>query len=126
MEDRQTYFKRLFRDKFIKKEGWKDLSSEKSEGRKPKGEDGDDEKYIPGRKFKQVQDTSKYPFSCTGLIIGQDHKGELYFGTGFLIGSRVVLTCAHNCYDKKVARELNVLYFCPAVNGPVQEAMVKI
>ena len=52
----------------------------------------------------QVADNSSYPYSCIGLITCK--KGETHiFGTGFFIGPRIVLTCAHNLYCKKTHQE---------------------
>ena len=49
-------------------------------------------------------------------------KGELgeentYFGTGFLISGRIVLTAAHNIYDRDSEKEATKLIFVPGING---------
>ena len=49
---------------------------------------------------EEIKDTEKYPYCCIGLITGKFGK-DFYHGTGFLIGPRIVLTCAHNLYDRK-------------------------
>ena len=53
---------------------------------------------------KQVADTNIYPYSCIGLITSRKTETRI-FGTGFLIGSRVVLTCAHNLYSRKFQQQ---------------------
>ena len=45
-------------------------------------------------------DTRKYPYSCIGLITGR-FDDKYYSGTGCLIGPKIVLTCAHNVYDRE-------------------------
>ena len=39
------------------------------------------------------------------------------FGTGFLVGPNIVLTCAHNCYDEVHQEKVAEIKFHPANNG---------
>ncbi len=54
--------------------------------------------------MKLVEDTLEYPYSAIGLITGKykkDKKKTLqYCGSGSLIGNNIVLTCAHNVFNK--------------------------
>ena len=47
-----------------------------------------------------IKDTEEYPYCCIGLVTGK-FDNNFSYGTGFLIGPRIVLTCAHNIYNKK-------------------------
>ena len=40
-----------------------------------------------------------------------------YFGTGFLVGPNIVLTCAYNCYDGFNQEKASEIIFYPAFNG---------
>ena len=64
-----------------------------------------------------VRNTHEYPYSAIGLIIMYFNEIPSY-GTGFLIGPNLALTCAHNCYDEKKRIEAKKLKFLPALNGP--------
>jgi V8-like Glu-specific endopeptidase len=46
----------------------------------------------------KVVDASKFPYNCVGLLEIQLDGGSGGSGTGALIGSTHVLTCAHNLY----------------------------
>ena len=48
----------------------------------------------------------------TGKLDGQN-----YHGTGCLISSRIVLTCAHNIFDRTTGKEGTCLNFIPVING---------
>ena len=39
------------------------------------------------------------------------------YGSGSLISPNIVLTCAHNVYDRKITMEATDLNFIPAMNG---------
>ena len=55
-----------------------------------------------------------YPYCSIGMVSGKVGEKDFY-GTGFLIGPNIVLTCAHNCeHEKSPAIDLK---FFPAVNG---------
>ena len=41
-------------------------------------------------------DFTRFPYNCIGQIIGVDPFYQKVKGTGFLISSSLVLTCAHN------------------------------
>lgn len=64
----------------------------------------------------KVEDAGEYPYSAIGVVSGRDGESH-YFGTGSLIGARIVLTCAHNCYDKKKGRFYEDIMFSPATSG---------
>ena len=48
---------------------------------------------------KEIEDTKIYPYCSIGLLTGKFGEKE-YFGTGCLIAPSVVLTCAHNLYNR--------------------------
>ena len=54
--------------------------------------------------------------------------GKNYFGTGCLIASKIVLTCAHNLYDRelKLKTDLEHLKFSPAVSGDSGQPSVQV
>ena len=41
----------------------------------------------------------QYPLCCVGAVVSGGR------GTGCLIGKNLVLTCAHNCYDRDTWKE---------------------
>jgi V8-like Glu-specific endopeptidase len=47
----------------------------------------------------------QYPLCCVGAVVS-DGKG-----TGCLIGKNLVLTCAHNCYDRVPGKNIIILNF---------------
>ena len=66
-----------------------------------------------------ITETMQYPYSAIGMLamrFKDQNKNQDYFGTGFLVGPNIVLTCAHNCYSvfHGKAREIT---FYPALNG---------
>ena len=61
-------------------------------------------------------DTYEYPYCCIGLIQGEV-EGRKYIGTGCLIHRRIVLTCAHNIYDRSYKKEGTNLTFAPGADG---------
>ena len=65
---------------------------------------------------KQILNTDEYPYCCIGLISGQ-LGGQEYCGTGCLISGRVVLTCAHNIYDRQSEKNEINLTFVPGAKG---------
>lgn len=62
-----------------------------------------------------------WPFSPIGLV--KNEKGN---GTGTLIGSNIVLTCAHNVYDNKKNINYKNLIFYPAINGPFNHGETRV
>ena len=65
------------------------------------------------RKF--VEKVGQYPYCCIGLINGKFGVTN-YHGTGCLIAPRIVLTCAHNLYQRKSKKEATEIKFTPAAN----------
>jgi V8-like Glu-specific endopeptidase len=57
-----------------------------------------------------------FPHNCVGVIYGE-YSDKLVVGTGFLIGSDLVLTVAHNLYSKRIKIEYKNLVFYPGVSG---------
>lgn len=54
-----------------------------------------------------------YPYKSIGLIVGK--FGEKFFhGSAALISGKIVLTCAHNCYNRKKKTSMDELKFVPA------------
>ena len=51
------------------------------------------------KTLKKVEDPNQYPYSAIGLITGK-FGPFFYHGTGFLISPKIVLTCAHNLFDR--------------------------
>ena len=56
----------------------------------------------------RVVDTNDYPHYSICLINLKSDDGKSTFGTGFLIGPRIVLTCAHNLHDFKNNRKIDI------------------
>ena len=52
----------------------------------------------------KIEENTKYPYCSIGFISMDflDAEGRRFkgFGTGCLIHKRIVLTCAHNVYDR--------------------------
>ena len=44
-------------------------------------------------------DNLSHEYRFIGLVSSKKYSQKGY-GTGFLVGKKMVLTCAHNCYDK--------------------------
>jgi V8-like Glu-specific endopeptidase len=57
-----------------------------------------------------------FPHDCVGVIYGE-YSNKLVVGTGFLIGSDLVLTVAHNLSSKGGKVEYQNLVFYPGVSG---------
>ena len=78
--------------------------------------DGGNEVLFLPDKREQIEDTTQYPYCCIGLVMFQLKKKKCA-GTGCLISGRIVLTAAHNIYDRnKKLRSTNIT-FAPGVNG---------
>lgn len=69
---------------------------------------------------KKIEETRKYPYSCIGLVTGR-FGTIISNGSGCLIGPDIVLTCAHNLYDRENKIEANNVFFCPGLNGSIGE-----
>ena len=52
------------------------------------------------------------------MITGK-FEGKNFHGSGCLIASKIVLTCAHNVYHRPTQKEPTNLMFSPAVNGKI-------
>ena len=64
----------------------------------------------------KIENTHEHPYRCIGQIVGK--FGNLpYDGTGCLIGPNIVLTCAHNIYERRLKLEANDMKFKPGING---------
>ena len=50
------------------------------------------------------------------MVYGNDGKNN-FFGSGCLIGPRMVLTAAHNCYDRASKKESKDMEFIPEIMG---------
>ena len=64
----------------------------------------------------RIENTKEYPYCCIGLVTGK-LRGRPFHGTGCLITSRIVLTCAHNLYDRYYKEEYTEIKFSPGVDG---------
>jgi V8-like Glu-specific endopeptidase len=64
----------------------------------------------------KILDTKIYPFSTHGRLIMIFNEKALY-GSGTLIGPRLVLTAAHNLYPRCFQREPDSIIFIPGLNG---------
>ena len=62
---------------------------------------------------RKMENTNEGVKKCIGLIVG----GKTYSGTGFLVDSKTVLTCAHNIYCRKFKEEATEITFILGVNG---------
>ena len=75
----------------------------KQEDEDSDGDDGDikNEAMIKKQPDNRIQipNSKLYPYCCIGVITGKFGKYPFH-GTGFLVASNVVLTCAHNLYDR--------------------------
>lgn len=71
----------------------------------------------------RVPDSSKPPYNAVGLLLMKWSDGKTYQGSGALIASDLVLTCAHNVIDQKpkVGRATSVEFF-PGWNSTNQPA----
>lgn len=58
----------------------------------------------PFKGYLRIQDASVAPFGCICHLEITDQDGGSFFGTGFLIARRMVLTSAHNLFDKDKQR----------------------
>ena len=56
--------------------------------------------FLEDRRTK-VESVNKFPFSAIGFIIFETQDGQKQIGTGTLISSNLVLTCAHNVFDNE-------------------------
>ena len=72
-----------------------------------------------------MPNTKVYPYCCIGVITGKFGQYPFH-GSGCLIASRVVLTCAHNLYDQKHKREPTDLMFTPGMNGKLGREPIKV
>jgi V8-like Glu-specific endopeptidase len=63
----------------------------------------------------------EYPLNCLGYIEGYAEGGVRYMGTGILISSNVVLTCAHNVYGKDKKSDFKEVRFYLRQHGPIRE-----
>lgn len=64
----------------------------------------------------QVTNTTVYPYSSIGEL-DMEFDGEPFGGTGVLIDDSIVLTAAHNLYDRALGGEADSVTFAAARNG---------
>ena len=64
----------------------------------------------------RVLETAQWPNGAIGVVLSRI-RGELFLGTGVLIGKNLVLTCAHNLYSREYQEECTFVKFIPAMNG---------
>jgi V8-like Glu-specific endopeptidase len=55
---------------------------------------------FPPDNRTRVKNSSLYPFNCIGLVEMEFPNKKKYTGTGILIADNLVLTAAHNVFDK--------------------------
>jgi V8-like Glu-specific endopeptidase len=77
-----------------------------------------DEVSFEDKDLKTMSSSSmmNFPYDCVGIIYGE-YSNKLVVGTGFLIGSDLVLTVAHNIYSKLNKVNFQNLVFYPGVSG---------
>ena len=65
-----------------------------------------------------VENPTIFPFSTIGVLTFVTSDGETKYGTATLIGSNLVLTCAHNVYDNENNKHYknHIFHACP-LNG---------
>jgi V8-like Glu-specific endopeptidase len=56
--------------------------------------------YQSALRFNNVLKNTEYPYCCIGLLVG-----TRAIGTAFLIGTNLLLTCAHNILHKTVEKK---------------------
>jgi V8-like Glu-specific endopeptidase len=71
----------------------------------------------PGDTRSRISPTTSFPYNCIGQIESTFGENEVYTGTGTLIDSRHVLTCAHNIFDNKTHKLVKAVRFACARNG---------
>lgn len=71
---------------------------------------------LDGRE--KVQNSEKWPYSVHGRLYFE-HNGKEFLGSGTVIGSRFVLTAAHNVYRRRFKQEVNKnsMKFLPSMSG---------
>ena len=52
-----------------------------------------------GIERSQVANPIKYPYTCLGIVSSRFEE-QYYYGTGSLITEKIVLTAAHNVYNR--------------------------
>ena len=67
----------------------------------------------------QVTDTTSFPYSAIGQLMGQVTSNTALECTGTLIGDQHVLTAGHCVFDIHTTRRMvSALNFSPGMNGP--------
>lgn len=86
-----------------------------------------DEVMFPGDVLDQLspEDSVKYPYNCIGVLKSNFYKMPVY-GTAFLIAPDLVLTVAHNIYNRKDRVEHTNLVFYPGANGQLDNTGFKV
>ena len=92
------------------------INSESIEGRNQKNDPSENVIiYLPDTR-EEIKDAYDYPLCCIGLVTGK-FKDNYYYSTGFLVGPRIVLTCASILYDRTYEMAASKLVFTVGVNG---------
>ena len=64
---------------------------------------------IPGSTMYPVSDVTEAPYSGIVMILSKDSSGNNYFGTGYMVSKRVLVTCAHVVkFDGVYASEIKI------------------
>ena len=85
---------------------------------KPRNQRGNNESVIivDNDRRKKIENTKIWPYCAIGLVSMKFNKGSGW-GTGTLISSNVVLTCAHNIYDYVQGEAISIsVEFYPGYN----------
>ena len=69
-----------------------------------KFQEGGNEIVIKPDKRTKIDDTTLYPYCCIGMV-NIFFGGKPYYGTGILISGRIVLSCAHNIYNRDMKKQ---------------------
>ena len=77
--------------------------------------------YLPDTR-EEIKDAYDYSLCCIGLVTGK-FKDNCYYSTGFLVGPRMVLTCASILYDRTYEMVSSELMFSVGVNGNQGESI---
>ena len=75
---------------------------------------GNEALFLPGKR-ELIEDATQYPYCCIGLVMVELKKK--WVGTGYLISGRIVLTAAHNIYNRKLKQRGTKVTFAPGING---------
>jgi V8-like Glu-specific endopeptidase len=66
--------------------------------------------------------TAGYPHNCIGYLLFRNSSNDLFRGTGFLIAADLVLTVAHNAYNRDDGTINRDFAFYPGASGELTPA----